>query len=432
MSQKDPRSSRVSGFYKLPVQKRLERISDFADLTEDDRKAFANVQSLSIQKADKMVENVGGVFGLPLGFAANFRINKTDHFCPMVIEEPSVVAAASHAAKLLRDGDGIATWASSPIMIGQIQICEVEDLEFAKTLLLTHADELLEEANETQPRLCERGGGAREVRVRLFPETAAGPMLIVHLLVDVRDAMGANMVNTMVEAIAPKCSELVGGEVCLKILSNLADERLVYARGNVPISRLANKEKNMSGMVVAKRIVKASAFAEVDPYRAATHNKGMMNGIDAFLIATGQDWRAVEAGVHAYAARSGTYSALATWRIEGDQLVGNVALPMQVGTVGGIVQVHPLVGINLRILRISSASELGEIAAAVGLAQNLAAILALATEGIQRGHMALHARNIASAAGAREDQVEALARQLVEKKTINVEAATRLLEEENA
>ena len=427
MTTEPKETSRVSGFYRLSPEDRVHHIAEFSGLSEADRTLLRSNVNLTRSKAQHMIENATSVFGLPLGFAANFRVNGVERFMPMVIEEPSVVAAASHAAKLLRGGPGIETTSTDPVMIGQIQICELEDASQAKRLIEEHGERLLEQANATQPRLCERGGGAREIQARIFEDTEIGTMVVLHLLVDVRDAMGANMVNTMVETIAPACQALVGGEVCLKILSNLADQRMVMATGRVPIRALDRPENGMEGAKVADRLVKASVFAEVDPYRAATHNKGFMNGVDAFLIAMGQDWRAVEAGAHAYAARTGTYSALAKWRVDGEFLVGTAALPMQVGTVGGIVQVHPLVAVNHRIMNMRSASELGEMAAAVGLAQNLAAILALSTDGIQRGHMALHARNVAAAAGASEGQVEAIANQMVAEKAINLESASRLL-----
>jgi hydroxymethylglutaryl-CoA reductase len=347
----------------------------------------------------------------------------------MVIEEPSVIAAASNAAKLLREGSGIITQASPPVMIGQIQLCDVSDPETSAQAIRNAAPELLAKANASQPRLVARGGGARELTVRVFSETEVGAMVIVHIMVDVCDAMGANLVNAMAETLAPDCEALAQARTNLRILSNLADKRLVEATGKVPIAWLARPQLGLDGATVAARIEEASVFAEIDPYRAATHNKGMMNGIDAFLIATGQDWRAVEAGIHAYGARHGTYSALATWRREGDYLVGKVVLPMQVGTVGGVTKVHPVVKVLLEILEMDSASDVGRCVAAVGLAQNLAAIMALATEGIQRGHMSLHARNIAASVGASGRDIDHIVAEMIRRENITHEEAKSILDE---
>ncbi|MDP6946676.1 MAG: hydroxymethylglutaryl-CoA reductase, degradative, partial [Myxococcota bacterium] len=353
-----------------------------------------------------------------------------DRLIPMVIEEASVVAAASHAAKLLRSDVGIETRATAALMIGQIQICDVPDLDVACEALEALGPALVESANDNAPRLVARGGGARGFEVRRFEETAIGPMVVAHLLVDVCDAMGANLVNGMCEALAPRCEEATGGQAFLKILSNLADRRLVHATGRVPLTRLARPALGLTGAEVADRIVRASVFAEVDPYRAATHNKGIMNGVDAFLLATGQDWRAVEAGAHAHAASTGTYTAMATWRVDEDALVGRITLPMQVGVVGGIVKVHPVVKVLLKVLGAETAADVGRAAAAVGLAQNLAAILALATEGIQRGHMSLHARNIAAAAGARDDQIDKVVAEMIRRRNVSTDAATTILDED--
>ena len=425
----ETRTSRIPGFYKQSVEERLAHVKRFANLSDADIEALRGHDPAKLKAADKMIENVAGLFDLPVGIAANFRVDDSDYLLPMVIEEPSVVAAASNAAKLLRGGLGIVTSASEPWMIGQIQILDVVDLVAAKKRLENASMRLLEEANASQPRLVRRGGGAREVAVRVFEKSAVGSMVVVHLMVDVCDAMGANLVNSMVETLAPICEELAGGRACLRILSNLADRRLVHAEGRIPLDWLARPDLGYSGLDVAKRIEEASVFAEIDPYRAATHNKGMMNGIDAFLIATGQDWRAVEAGIHAYGARSGTYSALASWRVQGDHLQGRVSLPMQVGVVGGVTKVHPVVRVLLRVVGAESASHIGRLSAAVGLAQNLAAIMALATEGIQRGHMSLHARNIAVTAGASDRDIDRIVREMIRRKTINVDAAQSILRE---
>ena len=430
--QDSERTSRIPGFYKQSVDDRLAHVKSFANLLDSEIETLRGHDPAKLKIADKMIENVAGIFDLPVGIAANFRVDDRDYLLPMGIEEPSVVAAASNAAKLLRNGHGVLTSASEPWMIGQIQLLDVEDPNGAKNRLESASARLLSEANASQPRLVSRGGGAREVSVRVFNDSHVGAMVVVHLMVDVCDAMGANLVNSMVETLAPICEELSGGRACLRILSNLADRRLVHAEGKIPLDWLARPDLGYSGYDVAKRIEEASVFAEIDPYRAATHNKGMMNGIDAFLIATGQDWRAVEAGIHAYGAKDGTYSALASWRVQGDTLQGRVTLPIQVGTVGGVTKVHPVVKVLLKLVGAESASHIGRLAAAVGLAQNLAAIMALATEGIQRGHMSLHARNIAVTAGASDRDIDRIVREMIRRKTINVDAAQSILREEEA
>ena len=424
-----PPTSRIPGFYKQSIDERLRHVREFAGLTDQEVATLRGHDPAKLKAADKMIENVAGIFELPVGIAANFRVDDRDYLIPMVIEEASVVAASSNAAKLLRGGQGIVTWASDPWMIGQIQLLDIAHPQEAKRKLEAEAPALLAAANASQPRLVSRGGGARELEVRVFDHSDVGPMVVVHLMVDVCDAMGANLVNSMVETLAPLCEEICQGRACLRILSNLADRRLVHAEGKIPLQSLARPDLDYSGVDVAKRIEEASVFAEIDPYRAATHNKGMMNGIDAFLIATGQDWRAVEAGIHAYGARGGSYAALASWRVESDALVGRVTLPMQVGIVGGVTRVHPVVKVLLRVVGAESAAHIGRLAAAVGLAQNLAAILALATEGIQRGHMSLHARNIAVSAGADGRDIDRIVREMIRRKTINVDAAQSILRE---
>ncbi len=432
MTDRPTRTSRIPGFYKLSVDERLARIQAFADLDDADLETLRGPDGRTLAKASRMIENVGGLFHLPVGFAANFRVDGEDQLLPMVIEEASVVAASSNAAKLLRGGEGIVTAASDPIMIGQIQLCDVPDVDRAVDALRDAEDRLVALANSGQPRLVARGGGARALEVRAFPDSPIGPMVVTHLLVDVRDAMGANLVNGMVEALAKDCEALSGGHAHLRILSNLADRRLVHATGRVPLSSLARPDLGLDGAEVAERVFRASVFAELDPYRAATHNKGIMNGVDAFLLAAGQDWRAIEAGVHAWAARDGRYTALATWRREGDALVGRITLPMQVGVVGGVIGVHPVVGVLLKVLGTPGATALGRLAAAVGLAQNLAAILALATEGIQRGHMSLHARNIAAAAGATGADIDRIVAEMIRRRSINTAAARTIIDERRA
>ena len=428
----DPKCSRLAGFYRLPVEERLRRVQAFADLSDADVEVLRGTDPALVAGADRMIENVAGVFHLPVGIAANFRIDGHDVLVPMVIEEASVVAACSNAARMLRHGRGIATNASAPIMIGQVQLCDVPDLPAAAQAILKDKARLVDLANEGHQRLLARGGGARDLEVRTFAETATGPMLVIHLLVDVCDAMGANLVNAMAERLAPELEQLSGGGAFLRILSNLSDRRVVQVEGRVPLQELDRPALGYSGAEVAARVERASVFAEVDPYRAATHNKGIMNGVDAFLIATGQDWRAVEAGAHAFAARSGMYSALARWRVEGDALVGRMTLPVQVGIVGGVTKVHPVVRVLLQVVGARKAQDIGRVAGAVGLAQNLAAILALATEGIQRGHMSLHARNIAAAVGARDGQIDRIVAEMIRRRTFSHDAAEQLLESANA
>ena len=395
---------------------------------------------LSLEQADKMVENVVGAYALPLGIATNFVVNGRDVLVPMVIEEPSVVAGASFAARLARAGGGFHAEATEPLMIGQMQVLDVTDLAQAASNLEAGKKRLLDLANSTDPVIVSLHGGARDIEVRTIAASPAGPMLVVHLIYDCRDAMGANMVNTACEALAPLVEEMTGGRVNLRILSNLADRRLARARCVVPVRELATED--MDGETVAQRIVEAYALAAVDPYRAATHNKGIMNGVDAVVMATGNDWRAIEAGAHAYASRSGSYASLSTWSYTGGDpvtaarrpgsgagpaLVGSLELPMAIGIVGGATRVHPLAQFSLRLMDVASAAGLAEIVAAVGLAQNLAAIRALATEGIQKGHMALHARQIATAAGAASHEVDAVSAVLVAERKIRVDRAQEVL-----
>jgi len=395
-------------------------------LTDEEAAILQGSEGLDVSQADRMSENVVGTFGLPLGIAVNLRVNRRDYLVPMAIEEPSVVAAASHAAKLVRAAGGFVAEASSSLMIGQIQVLGLDDLPASRARLLAGRERLLAVANEQDPVLVGLGGGARDLEARIVPETPAGPMLVVHLIYDCRDAMGANAVNTAVEALAPLVEEITGGQALLRILSNLADRRLARARAVMPSEVLALD--GFEGQEVAKRIVDAYALAAVDPYRAATHNKGIMNGIDAVLIATGNDWRAVEAGAHAYAARSGLYQSLSTWEIDSDgSLVGTLELPMAVGIVGGATKAHPGARVALKVMGVQTAQELAQVIVSVGLAQNLAALRALATEGIQRGHMELHARSMAVAAGARGDLADRVAARMVEERVIRLDRAEELV-----
>jgi hydroxymethylglutaryl-CoA reductase len=419
-------SSRLAGFYNRSIEERLATLAEGAGL-DPDEVAVLRDAGLGSSRADLMIENVVGVYELPLGIATNFQVNGRDVLVPMAIEEPSVVAGASLAAKLARAGGGFQAHATEPVMIGQMQVLDLADPWAARFELLRQKARLLEVADRVDAVIAGLGGGARGVEARVFENSPVGPMLVVHLLYDCRDAMGANAVNTAVERLAPLVEEITGGRVVLGILSNLADRRLARARCAIPVEALAFDD--FDGWRVARGIVEAWAFAATDPYRATTHNKGIMNGVDAVLIATGNDWRAVEAGAHAYAARSGRYTSLSTWTADeaAEELLGTLELPLAVGTVGGATRVHPAARVALKILGVKSARELAEIVAAVGLAQNLAAIRALATEGIQRGHMTLHARQVAVAAGATGTDVTRVAAQMVREDAVRVERAREIL-----
>ncbi|MBP8862855.1 MAG: hydroxymethylglutaryl-CoA reductase, degradative [Anaerolineae bacterium] len=420
-------SSRIAGFYNLSGAERLRLVADWAALNAEEQAVLSGILGLDVEHGAAMIENVIGIYGLPLGIATNFTVNGRDVLVPMVIEEPSVVAGASLAARLARAGGGFSASADEPVMIGQLQVMGLDDLETAQTRLLAEKAALLALAHAVDPVLAQLGGGARDLEVRLLPETPAGPMLIVHLLYDVRDAMGANAINTACERLAPEIARLTGGKVFLRILSNLADRRL--ARAGVVIPENALAFGSFSGETVALGIEQAWAFAAADPYRAATHNKGIMNGIDAVVLATGNDWRAVEAGAHAYAAREGRYTSLSTWQRDGKgNLVGSLELPLALGIVGGATRVHPTARVALKILGAQTARELAEIVASVGLAQNLAALRALATEGIQKGHMGLHARQVAMAAGATGEAIERVAEAMIAEGVIRVDRATAWLE----
>jgi hydroxymethylglutaryl-CoA reductase len=423
----NPIGSRISGFYKLSLAERLEALAQRAELTPEELSALQGSLGLSLEQADHMVENVVGLYSLPVGIALNFLVNGKDVLAPMVIEEPSVVAGASFMAKLARAGGGFLAHTSAPEMIGQMQILDVADLPSARLALLEQKERLLAEASEIDPVLKKLGGGARDLEVRQINDSPVGPFLVLHLIYDVRDAMGANAVNTAVERLAPSVAALTGGRVHLRILSNLADRRLARARCRIPLQALAFD--SFGAEEVRDGILAAWAFAAADPYRAATHNKGIMNGVDAVVIATGNDWRAIEAGAHAYAARSGQYSSLSSWgkNAQGD-LLGTLEMPMAVGIVGGATRVHPAARAALKLMGVTSANQLAEIIVSVGLAQNLAALRALATEGIQRGHMSLHARQVAIAAGAQGEMVERLAQLLVAEKTVRIDRAQQILE----
>jgi hydroxymethylglutaryl-CoA reductase len=424
------RTSRFPGFYKITVAERRLLVSEATGASSRDIEVALDGGGLDAETADKFVENVLGTYALPYGVCLNVRVNHHDYVVPMVVEEPSVVAAASSAAKMVRAGGGFEAEADAPLMTSQVQLTHVADAAAAMAAILGYKAEILALADRAIPGLVQRGGGARGLDVRQQGTDEDG-MIVVHIHVDCRDAMGANLVNTVAEAVADRLAVLARGKVGLRILTNLCDKRRVRVSCSVPASELGTD--TMSGEDVIDGIVNASRFAELDPYRAATHNKGVMNGIDAVTIATGNDWRAIEAGAHAYAARSGHYAPLAVWRraVAEDgtgRLVGRLELPMALGTVGGTLRVHPAARLSLQLLGVSGAGDLAQIAAAVGLANNLSAVRALATDGIQRGHMALHARSVAVAAGASGGRVEQVAQMIVEARDVTLEAAKRALE----
>jgi hydroxymethylglutaryl-CoA reductase len=420
--------SRIPGFYNLSLDRRLAELALRGKLSDEELSALSGQAGLTTEQADHMIENMVGVHALPLGIALNFVVNGREVLVPMAIEEPSVVAGASFMAKLARMGGGFIAQADPPEMIGQVQLLEIADLAAAKQAIQSQKESLLAEISEVDPVLRRLGGGPRGLEVRLIEDSPIGPFLVVHLIYDVRDAMGANAVNTAIEHLAPHLECISGGKAHLRILSNLADRRLARAQCIIPLNQLAFG--NYPAEDVRDGIIAAWAFAVVDPYRAATHNKGIMNGIDPVVIATGNDWRAIEAGAHAYAARSGRYTSLSTWgQDEKGNLVGSLELPVAVGIIGGATRVHPVARASLKLLGVTTASELAEIIVSVGLAQNLAALRALATEGIQRGHMGLHARQVAIAAGAQGEAIEKLATQLVAEKIVRLDRAEEILDE---
>jgi len=415
-------------FYDLTPDERRKQIARQVSLTYEEFDALSGCTGLSLEQADHMIENVIGTYALPLGIAQNFVINGRAVWVPMVVEEPSIVAGASFMARLVRGGGGFTTSSDEPLMIGQMQVLNLSDPVGAQQRLLAQKDRLLAAAAAIDPVLERLGGGPRDLEVRLIEESPIGPFVVVHLIYDVRDAMGANAINTATERLTPLVAEISGGRVHLRILSNLADRRLARARCMVPLTDLAFGD--FGAEQVRDGILAAWAFAAADPYRAATHNKGIMNGIDAVVLATANDWRAIEAGAHAYAARAGRYTSLSTWSKDEDgNLVGELELPMAVGIVGGATRVHPGARAALKLMGVKTARDLAEIITAVGLAQNLAALRALATEGIQRGHMTLHARQVAVAAGATSDEVQRVADRMVQEKAVRLDRAEMILKE---
>ena len=418
-------NSRIGGFYRLTVDERRRKLAEALELSGAEVEALNAADALALDVADIMVENAVGTFALPFGVALNFRVNQRDHVIPMVVEEPSVIAAASNAALVARAGGGFFAEADPGAMIGQIQLVDVPDPGAAVERIGAARARLLAAAEELTPGLCRRGAGPRDVEVRLVRTSGGETMVIVHVLLDTGDAMGANAVNSLVEALAPMVAEIAGGTTCLRILSNLADRRLARAAVRIPFAALARD--GLDGAEVAQRMLYAYEFAANDPYRAATHNKGVMNGIDAVALATGNDWRAIEAGAHAFACRDGAYRSLTAWRVVDGTLVGSIELPLAVSVVGPLVQVHPQVRRVLELLGVASARELAAIMAAVGLASNLAALRALVTDGIQTGHMRLHARSVAHAAGARGALAEEVQRRLVAGGEVKLDRARALV-----
>ena len=419
-------NSALANFRSLSPEKRLAHICNATGLDESQQAQLARPGALSLETANGMIENVIGTFELPMAVAGYFQINGKDVIVPMVVEEPSIVAAASFMAKLAREAGGFRTSSTGPLMRAQVQIVGVSDPYGARLAILKHKDALIDIANSRDKVLLGLGGGCRDIEVHVFPDTPRGPMIVAHLIVDVRDAMGANPVNTMAESVAERVEQITGGKVRLRILSNLADLRLARAHVRYSASTLATKE--YSGEAVIDGVIDAYLFAAIDPYRAATHNKGIMNGIDPVIVATGNDWRAVEAGAHAYATRGGRYSSLTTWeKAKNGDLVGTIEMPMPVGLVGGATKTHPLARLALKMMDVKTAQELGEIAVAVGLAQNMGAMRALATEGIQRGHMALHARNIALGAGATGADVDWVIKKMITSKDFRTDFEKEVL-----
>lgn len=421
-------TSRLSGFHKLSMVERHEKLSQMLGLDEMDLAQLQGISALQPGLANQMIENAVGTFSLPLGLGLNLQINGRDFLVPMAVEEPSVVAAVSFASKIVREAGGFTAEADDPIMIGQVQLTGYGDPTEATKKILASKEALLALANSFHPSMVKRGGGCKEIEVRVLPapEGPRGePLLVVHLIIDTQEAMGANLINTMAEGVAPLLEQLTGGKVFLRILSNLADRRLARAMCRIPVALLADFD--MPGDAIAEGIYQASRFALADPYRAATHNKGIMNGIDSAAIAAGQDWRAIEAGAHAFACRDGQYRPLSTWHVDDGHLVGRIELPMALGTVGGPIKVHPGVQVAMKILRVSTARELSLVFAAVGLAQNFAAVRALGSVGIQKGHMAMHARCVAVTAGARGDWVEKIAELLVTAGHVKVEKAREII-----
>ena len=417
------KSSRIPGLHKMTINERIEAVKAFADLSPEEADLLGRSSVLDLKIADRMIENVIGTFEIPLGVVPNMIVNGREVLVPLAVEESSVIAALANAAKMVRSGGGFFTSTSDPIMIAQIQAVNIVDPFAAKVKILERRDEIIAMANEQDPVLVKLGGGCRDTEVRVI-DSVKGPMVVTHILVDTRDAMGANAVNTMAEALAPKIEEWTGGKVFLRILSNLADRRIARARC------IVKKDVIPPGPEVIEGITTAWAFADADPYRAATNNKGIMNGISSLVIATGNDNRAIEAGAHAYAARTGRYRALARWETDQEgNLVGTLELPLAMGLVGGATAIHPLAKLIVKVLGVKTATELAEITAAVGLGQNLSALRALASEGIQKGHMSLHAKNIAVMAGAEGSEIDAVAKKLAEEGKVRVDRAEEILKQ---
>ncbi len=415
-------------FYQLTIAERLARLKADGSLSDDDIQALSGSPGLTPEQADQMIENVVGTFALPLGIAQHFLVNRREVLVPMAVEEPSVVAAASFMARLARSGGGFTASAADPEMIGQMQVLDIDDIDRAMRDLEKAKDKLLENAAQADALLVKLGGGPRDITLRKIEKSPIGAFLVLHLVMDVRDAMGANAINTALERLAPQVESITGGRALLRILTNLADRRLARSRCAIPVDTLAFGE--YSGEMVRDRIIEVWAFAVADPYRAATHNKGIMNGVDAVVLASGNDWRAVEAGAHAYASRTGRYTSLSTWSVgKKGELVGEIEMPMAVGIVGGATRVHPTASAALKLMGVQSAVELAEIIVSVGLAQNLGALRAVATEGIQRGHMSLHARQVAVAAGAPKEWINPIVEQMVKEGNIHVDRALEIMDE---
>ena len=415
------KSSRISGLHKMTIEERAKIVREFAGLSEEESALLGQSSSLGLETADRMIENVIGTFELPMGIVPNMVVNGKELLVPIAVEESSVVAALANAAKMVRSGGGFFTSTSDPIMIAQIQAVNIADPFGAKIRILERRQEIIDFANQQDPILVKLGGGCRDIEVRVI-DSRIGPMVVTHILVDTRDAMGANAVNTMAEALAPFIEKWTGGKVFLRILSNLADRRIARARC------LVKKEAIPPGPEVIDGIVNAWAFADADPYRAATNNKGIMNGVSALVIATGNDFRAIEAGAHAYAAKTGRYRALAKWEKDAEgNLVGSLEMPLAMGLVGGATAIHPMAKLAVKILGVETAAQLAEITAAVGLGQNLAALRVLASEGVQKGHMSLHAKNIAIMAGAQGEEIDTVAAQLASEGKVRVDRAEEIL-----
>ncbi|MBC1706143.1 hydroxymethylglutaryl-CoA reductase, degradative [Listeria welshimeri] len=415
-------------FYKKTLEERQAILAEYANLNEEEQAFLASTGALSFDKANHMIENAVGIYSLPLGLGMNMLLNDKKYIVPMAMEEPSVVAAQSSGAKLIAQNGGITSTATDRKMIGQIELITVPDVEAAEEKVIANREKLIAIANNAHPSLLKRGGGAVDLQVRTTKTASGETLFIIHLLVDTQEAMGANMVNTMVETLAPELEILTGGVANMRILSNLVDDATATATCRLSPESLATKTQ--SGEWVRDRIIAAYEFADADIYRAATHNKGIMNGIDAVIMAFGNDWRAVEAASHAYTARTGSYKPMSKWSKDADgYLIGELTLPMPVAFVGGSIAIHPIASLSKKIARVESAKELAMLVCAVGLTQNLAALKALVTEGIQRGHMSLQAKSLAMTAGAEANEIEQVAQFLQETKQLNVMAAKKYIAE---